>query len=298
MARTSKFKKALDNINSYLENSERKVFTDADLNRILIAKGREWDLPETMSLYKFIDELVKYTHLALIEIPAIGYPSYTSNNIKRFAYKEVSVYEIALSIKANTYLSHYSSLFLLGLTEQLPKDVYVTFEQSEKRRQDNVIEQEAIDNAFAKPQREPSFYYQYGEYRIMLLNGKFSKKAGVLRINSIFGKNLYVTNMERTLIDITVRPAYSGGVTEVLNAYKRAADKLSINKLASILFKLNFIYPYHQAIGFYLEKSEAYKDKQIDIMREKPKIYKFYLTYNMSDKEYSEEWCLFYPKNF
>ena len=34
-----------------------------------------------------------------------------------------------------------------------------------------------------------------------------------------------LTNIERTLIDIAVRPVYSGGVFEVLKAYRLAKDK-------------------------------------------------------------------------
>lgn len=298
MARISKFKKALNSITSYFENSQKKVFTYPELNGILVVEGREWDLPETMSLGKFTEELVRHTHLEKVTIPSIGSQLYTSDTLERFIYKNASPFEVALSIKPNTYLSHYSSMFLLGLTEQLPKVIYVTFEQSEKAVTNIFLQQETIDEAFTKPQREPSHYYQYAEYRIILLNGKFSRKSGLSRSSSIFGQNLSITGLERTLIDIAVRPAYSGGVSEVLKAYERAADKLSVNKLASILSKLDFIYPYHQTIGFYLEKAGVYKEKQIDILRENKKVYDFYLTYNMSDKEYSKEWRLYYPKNF
>lgn len=40
-----------------------------------------------------------------------------------------------------------------------------------------------------------------------------------------------VTGPERTLIDITVRPFYSGGPKAVLEAYRQAKDVVSIQKL-------------------------------------------------------------------
>ena len=64
---------------------------------------------------------------------------------------------------------------------------------------------------------------------------------------------LRFTNLERTLIDAAVRPVYAGGVFEVRKAYQLAKEKVSVNRLAALLQKLNYIYPYHQAIGFYLE---------------------------------------------
>ena len=62
---------------------------------------------------------------------------------------------------------------------------------------------------------------------------------------------LRFTNLERTLIDATVRPVYAGGVFEVRKAYELAKEKVSVNRLAALLQKLDYTYPYHQAIGFY-----------------------------------------------
>ena len=85
----------------------------------------------------------------------------------------------------------------------------------------------------------------------------------------------------------------------MLEAYKRAAEKkVSINKLVAMLRKMNHIYPYHQAIGFYLQHSGAYSKSQIALLKRFEIEYDFYLTYNMKDKEYSKEWKLYYPKNF
>lgn len=86
-------------------------------------------------------------------------------------------------------------------------------------------------------------------------------------------------------------------MTEILKAYERASENLSVNKLVAILNKLDFIYPYHQSIGFYLEKANKYRSKQIDLIRDKEMKYDFYLSYNMKDKDYSKDWRLFYPKN-
>ena len=50
-----------------------------------------------------------------------------------------------------------------------------------------------------------------------------------------------VTGVERTLIDATVRPVYSGGINEVLTAFSRASKMVSINKLVAMLKKINYI---------------------------------------------------------
>jgi len=110
--------------------------------------------------------------------------------------------------------------------------------------------------------------------------------------------DLRTTTLERTLIDIAVRPFYAGGVAEVAKAYEMAKDKeVSVNRLASMLTKMQFGYPYHQAIGYYLERA-GYRSAQLDLMRQFPRERDFYLTHQMTDKHYVKDWRLFVPKGF
>jgi predicted transcriptional regulator of viral defense system len=107
-----------------------------------------------------------------------------------------------------------------------------------------------------------------------------------------------LTSLERTLIDIAVRPMYAGGISEVAKAYAAAVSTCSVNKIAAYLRKLAFTYPYHQAIGFYLERSGMYSDEQISLLDDFPTEFDFYLTYQMKNTEYRDRWKLFVPKGF
>ena len=71
-----------------------------------------------------------------------------------------------------------------------------------------------------------------------------------------------MTSLERTLIDATVRPGYAGGVATVLEAYRRASEALTVSRLIDTLRKLDYVYPYHQAIGFYMERA-GFPTKQL-----------------------------------
>lgn len=298
MAGKTRLKKALPAVVSHFEGSPKKVFSRVELTELLESMRKEWGLPEGLWSKVFIDQLVTLSVLRIVEIKSNGSTIYTQPKLERYVYGNVSPFEVALSIRSNSHLSHSSSMFLSGLTEQIPKNIYVTFEQSMRPAVDKTnISQDLIDNAFSKPQKVPSGFYTYLDYKITLLSSKFSKQAGIIKINSIYGRDLHITNTERTLIDITVRPLYAGGVTEILKAYERASDILSVNKLSALLRKLDFVYPYHQAIGFYLEKCGKYKQKQIDMMRSEEMKFDFYLTYNIKEKSYSKHWRLYYPKN-
>jgi hypothetical protein len=87
-------------------------------------------------------------------------------------------------------------------------------------------------------------------------------------------------------------------VTNVLalGTYRLAKDKVSVKDLATMLKKMDFFYPYHQAIGFYLERSGAYEESLIQPFKELAMQYDFYLTNQMKDMSYSKEWRLYYPK--
>ncbi|MCA1568538.1 MAG: hypothetical protein LC803_23390 [Acidobacteria bacterium] len=114
-------------------------------------------------------------------------------------------------------------------------------------------------------------------------------------MNGAEGKGLRVTSVERTLIDITVRPVYSGGASEVLNAYRLAKDKVSTRTLIGTLKEMNYVYPYHQAVGFYLERTGVYKKAELQQLRSMPMEHDFYLDYNMSETQFSEVWRIHFP---
>jgi hypothetical protein len=187
-------------------------------------------------------------------------------------------------------------MYFHKLTGQLPGTIYLNFEQLPKRYQEGDLDQDRIDAAFKNAVRVSKNIALYKEHKICILNGMHTGKLGVIEIEGPKGEKIPVTDIERTLIDIAVRPVYSGGVSEVLKAYRLGRKKISIEKLSTSLKKLNYIYPYHQVVGFYLEKAGVYDYPSIDIFEKFGINYDFYLTHQMKGVSYSKKWRLYFPK--
>lgn len=293
MAKKNQLDNSLPKIKRYFKTSDKRVFTQAKFSTIFYENQEIWKIPARV----YPSQLLKY----LIKKGELFEYVFSDDSGKRkevYSLKGQDDFTIFTGLKSNAYYSYYTALYIHGLTLQIPKTFYLNFEHSGENpnsSNDNELTQETIDKAFDKEQRKSSSIFTLGDKKIILTNGKYTGKIGVVKV--LTKNQMYeYTDLERTLIDISVRPVYSGGVFEVLNAFKSAKGKLNVKKMANYLNKINFIYPYHQAIGFYLEKA-GYSNSELEYFRGTMK-YKFYLTYNIRNKIYSENWKLYYPNGF
>ena len=285
---------AKHDIEDYFDNHVSSILKLTEIQSVLSSNRDFWRLAQRTNTQQFIKFLIENSKLKKLNFP------FPYRAEIRYVWGDVPLLEVLLTLKKDAYFSHYTAVRMHGLSEQVSHTVYLNHEQR-PQPQNSHLEQGRIDAAFSRKPRISQNSIELEDMRVCMINGMFTNQLGVISDLVSYNENskikVRLTNLERTLIDITVRPAYSGGLFEVQKAFRLAKDNLSVNTLAAMLQKMKFVYPYHQAIGYYLENS-GYKSIQLDLLRRFPMEHDFYLGHNMGETEYVKEWRLHVPKGF
>lgn len=292
--RPSKLGLAADTILNFFMASAQRVFTVPEIASILSSHQERWKLAQRTSVEQLVAFLRDRAGLEVVALAAINHPN--ASVLSRFLLPGASEFEVAQSLRTRGYLAQSSAMFLHALTDQRPHTLYVNQEQTAKARTSSRLTQDGIDRAFRSKQRESTMAYRFHNWQFVILSGKYTGRLEVGE-TTVDGVELPVTKLERTLIDITVRPVYAGGVYQVMEAYRRAKDRVSVATMIATLRKLDYVYPYHQAIGFYMERA-GYDRAHLERLRQFGLEYDFYLAHNLRDYDYKPEWRLFVPKGF
>jgi hypothetical protein len=290
MANRSRLQIAKADIREHFDRLGIAVFRFRELAAVLRRERAGWRLAQNTTFEDFVRFLQQQGLLRVLRL--------------EFPHRPETVYlwgdapELAgiLRLKDRCYFSHYTAMRWLELTEQVPSTLYLSYERVGGVTTRSELTQQLIDDAFRQPPRTSQNVAQLGEWRIALINSANTSEEGVVEdIQSGYGAPARVrfTNIERTLIDAVVRPAYCGGASEVAKAFELGRDRFSVSFLSFMLKRLNYNYPYHQAVGFYMDRA-GYRPRQLRRFRENIR-FDFYLTHGMEEARYVPDWRLFVP---
>lgn len=283
-----------------MEQSGESVFTERRLRTFLVERTAGLEGPPTLSFDRMRKFLMRHAQLREQQMlpdsgaKRSGGESYRMKS--RYLWGTPSAYRVALSLRSNSYLTHASAVHLWGFLHEIPKTIYVNQEQGPKPRT-NRLSQEGINRAFKNEPRLSKYAYIHDGHRILLLSGKHTARLGVIELIHTNGESYPTTTIERTLIDCVVRASYAGGVEMTQKLFRNARERVSTTELVSMLRKLDYTYPYHQAIGFLMERG-GYREDQVAPLRAIGMSYDFYLSNKMKSPRYDPSWKLYYPSNF
>jgi hypothetical protein len=273
-------------IKHHFEHIGTAIFWPSDISKILHQHRATWEAWD-LSGRDVVDFLLETALLRKAEFTSAKYAT-----VVRYVRGNPSSYRLALSLRRNSFLCHYTALELHGLAPH-SGPVYANKEQSDKP-EPNGLTQTGINLAFKNQQRRSTYEFQYDEHRYVLISGKNTGRAGVVRMRTHDGDDVDTTDLERTLIDIVVRPAYAGGLEKVTSVYDAAVQKVDVDHLTKLLRRLNYLYPYAQSIGFLLQRAGRL-EKELTPLKKLRSEFDFFLDYGMKEPSYDGKWRLYYP---
>jgi len=275
-----------ENIRTHFHQVPTGIFCPADLSNFVDEYRRE-----SGESGLSVEQVEKFLHkeglLRRAVLVSTQYPP-----IIRYLRGRPSPYELAVSLRRDSFLCHKTALVLHGI-ESPTTTIYVNKEQGPKPEPERMT-QEGINRAFKNRQRQSNYRLRYGGSEFVLLSGKNTRRAGVVRMTAPDGAAVNTTDPERTLIDMAVRPAYAGGLRRVLSAYKQAVSKIDVDHMIGLLRKLDHAYPYHQSIGFLLQRAER-PDRDCKRFQDLGVEFDFYLDYGLKHPAYHRKWRLYIP---
>lgn len=135
-------------------------------------------------------------------------------------------FEVAAALVAPAMISHWSALHYHGLTEQIPRDVFVLTTT-------NVwIPRPSTDRAarFGSGVRAGDTTYRFIQVKPDHFFGGEPQWFSEARVP--------ITDLERTLLDGLARPRYCGGFAEVLHAVQVGMERLDIELISEYAIRL------------------------------------------------------------
>jgi predicted transcriptional regulator of viral defense system len=281
-------------IDEYFQRNRYWAFNHDELSEFITENRPAWGLPKSWSKQHISDILLEGGWLQRVSLTSDLYGPKT-----RFASRLASRFQIALSIRKGSYLSHGTAASLHSLTDTDSSITYINKEQSPKTS-NRTLSQDAIDRAFHGSPRESNYRFWQMDpappTQYVLLNGKASGDFGVESVEHPEMGRLRVSNLERTLVELAVRPQYSGGASSVLKAYVKARERVDVSRLMSTLGQLDYAYPYHQSIGFLMSRA-GFDRSDIEKLKAPGLRYDFYLAHGMTNASYDPDWKLYYPRD-
>ena len=277
---------------AHFSKTASRVFTRVDLRKLLVQRREEWGLSEDQREQWLLNTLTEHLQFREVKLRSDRYAPRVV-----YARSDATATDIGLSLRNRSYISHATAVFIHGLTDQNPRVTYVNREQSEKPSPKGRLTQATLTRAFAGRQRMSELSYQFDGARIVLLSGKASGDLGVVELSPQGSGMLRVTGIPRTLVDIVVRPSYGGGVYGVLDAFRTAKGRVRGAEILGCLNGLKYVYPYHQAVGYLLERA-GFPESDWGPFLELRSRLNFYLAHGMKQTSLVEKWRLFVPEGF
>ena len=263
--------------------NEKRFFSINDIANILDKLKEENLVSNSLSQNDFYlkllyDGLISHT----ITIRDVEKIRYTLN-------KEFNIYDFVYSLERNGFFSMFTSLNIQGFTNFRENFIFISKERMQRVNfSSKNITQEAIDKAFSNKPRKTKAYNTIYNYNIVMLESNNTQGVGIINYNGY-----KVSSINRAFVEIISNIQDSKTPYDVIGEFRQLKDKLDINEIFKIIEKFDFIYPYYQLAGYYLEKIGFLKEELSRFFNNKTNLI-FYTMKNKTNYDLDEYWGIKY----
>ena len=151
--------------------------------------------------------------------------------------KKISEYEVAMFLASPAVISHSSAMYIHKLIAFVPDSIFVS-----------------VGNKVSLPRVGGS------NNAVSVINGTAYRfvqvpKQEYFGIQQMWldGVQIFVTNIEKTLIDALLKPKYCGGIAGVIAAFEKSSSELNLEKIISYAQKCDVAIS--KRLGWHLERN-------------------------------------------
>jgi predicted transcriptional regulator of viral defense system len=155
-------------------------------------------------------------------------------------------FEIAMALVEPSAVSHWSAMSHHGLTDQVPRRVFV------------LTTARSIPRARGKKKTGGETGYPVGETVYQFVHVKPERFFGIEQV-WVNESRVSITDPERTLLDGLMAPQYCGDFAEVLHAFELRAPKLDVERVIQYALKLDAATA--KRLGWILERQGIASDR-------------------------------------
>ena len=203
--------------------------------------------------------------------------------------QDFNIYDFCNSLEKNSFFSMSTALNIQGLSDFREEYIFVSKERSTKIEQGNVtLTQENIDNAFSKKPRRTNAYDKIDNHVVVLLEANKTDTFEVIEYNGY-----RVSSVNRAFVEMITNVQYLQSSETIIEVFTKIKEKLNLDTIYTIIEKFDFIYPYFQLAGFYLEQIGFLKTELVKFYDKKSKL-NFYTQKNKNHYEFDEYWKVYY----
>lgn len=208
----------------------------------------------------------------------------------RYTFNQnLNIYDFCDSLEKNSFFSMSTALNFQGLSDFRKEYIFVSKERATRIEQGNIIlNQENIDNAFSKKPRRTNAYDKIDNNVVVLLEANNTDSFGLIEYDGY-----RVSSVNRAFVEMITNVQYFQSSQNLIQVFKNIKNKLDIDKIYTIINKFDFIYPYFQLAGFYLEKIGFLKTELTKFYNKKSEL-KFYTEKNKNQYEFDEYWNIYF----